>query len=93
MAIRDPKRLPVDPSEPIDAASPRVSLVFPLLQGKRQVAISLASPEDSQDPTGIPDRPKIIPAKGDLLSLGPPTIYIQGMSLSQALDEQREERF
>jgi len=33
----------------------------------------------------------IIPAKGDLLSLGPPIIRSE-MSSSQALEEQREER-
>ncbi len=34
---------------------------------------------------------RIIPAKGDLLSLGPPTITVEGMSLSQALEEIRDE--
>jgi hypothetical protein len=34
---------------------------------------------------------RIIPSKGDLLSLGPPTITIQGMSLSQALEDTRDE--
>ena len=35
---------------------------------------------------------RVIPAKGDLLILGPPTLSVAGMSLSQALEEQREER-
>ncbi len=39
-----------------------------------------------------PGRPRLIPAQGDLSSLGPPTLKVEGVSLSQLLEEQREER-
>jgi hypothetical protein len=88
MAIRDPKREPPDEVD-YGGKAGRQAAIGTIAWLKRPKS------EDSKlspDKTHSADRPKVIPAKGDLLSLGPPTISLQGLSLSQSLKEQREER-